>query len=136
MVCTLQTTCVNTNCIPSPRLAPVYPVMVEEVSVELHHLHVENGEILEDNSKEILATPTPLSESHAFAARASSSAPPMPCNTPSNPWTGGTSGSLLGSYIVPTDQPGYFVHNLSYSCAPEKTSRSVTHPKLLQAKHT
>jgi hypothetical protein len=46
--------------------------------VELHHLHVENGVILEDSSEEILATPTPLSESHAFAAGASSSAPPLP----------------------------------------------------------
>jgi hypothetical protein len=46
--------------------------------VDLHHLHVENGVILEDSSKEILATPTPLSESLAFAAGASSSAPPAP----------------------------------------------------------
>jgi hypothetical protein len=105
MVCTLQTTCVNTNCIPSPRLAPVYPVMVEEVSVELHHLHVENGEILEDNSKEILATPTPLSESHAFAARASSSAPPMPCNTPSNPWIGSTYSRQLARIIYCPHRP-------------------------------
>jgi hypothetical protein len=33
-----------------------------------------------------------------------------------------TPGSSLGSYIVLTDQP-------------EKASQSVTHPKLLQAKH-
>jgi hypothetical protein len=46
--------------------------------VELHHLQVRNGVILEDSSEEILATPTPLSESHAFAAGASSSAPPVP----------------------------------------------------------
>jgi hypothetical protein len=52
--------------------------VVEEVPVELHHLHVENGVILEDNSEEILATPTPLSESHAFAARTSSLALPVP----------------------------------------------------------
>jgi hypothetical protein len=32
---------------------------------------------LEDNSEEILATPTPLSESHAFIAGASSSVPPI-----------------------------------------------------------
>jgi hypothetical protein len=43
--------------------------------MDLHQLHVENGVILEDISEEILATPTPLSESQAFAAEASSSAP-------------------------------------------------------------
>ena len=43
-----------------------------------HHLHVGNGVILEDSSEEILATHTPLSESHAFAAGASSSVPPVP----------------------------------------------------------
>jgi hypothetical protein len=68
---------VNTNSFPTPRQAPVYPVVVEEVPVELHHLHVENGVILEDNSEEILATPTSLSESHAFAAGTSSSALPV-----------------------------------------------------------
>jgi hypothetical protein len=46
--------------------------------MELHHLHVGNGVILEDSSEDILATPTPLSESHAFATGASSSAPPVP----------------------------------------------------------
>ena len=46
--------------------------------MELHHLHVENGVILEDSSEEILATPTPLLDSHAFASRASSSAPLVP----------------------------------------------------------
>jgi hypothetical protein len=36
------------------------------------------------------------------------------CNTPSNPWTGGTySCSSLGSYIVPTGQPKSFVRTLS-----------------------
>jgi hypothetical protein len=68
---------VNTNNIPPPRQALVYPLVVEEVPVKLHHLHVENGVILEDSLEEILATPTLLSESHAFAARASSSAPPV-----------------------------------------------------------
>jgi hypothetical protein len=53
-------------------------VVVEEVPMDLHHLHVENGVILEDNSEEIMATPTLLSESQAFAAGASSSAPPAP----------------------------------------------------------
>jgi hypothetical protein len=53
-------------------------VVVEEVPMDLHHLHVENGVILEDNSEEILAIPTLLSESQAFAAGASSSAPPAP----------------------------------------------------------
>jgi hypothetical protein len=46
--------------------------------MDLHHLRVENGVILEDNSEEILATPTPLSESQAFAVGASSSASPAP----------------------------------------------------------
>jgi hypothetical protein len=76
MVHTIQTTRVNTNYISPPRRAPVYPVVVEEVPVDLHNLRVENGIILEDNSEEILATPTPLSLSLAFAAGASSSAPP------------------------------------------------------------
>jgi hypothetical protein len=74
MVRSIQTTHVNTNYIPPPRRAPVYPVVVEKVHVDLHHLHVENGVILEDSSEEILATPTPLSESQAFAARASAQA--------------------------------------------------------------
>jgi hypothetical protein len=78
MVRTLQTTRVNTNYIPLPQQTSVYPVVVVEVPVELHHLCVENGVILEDNSEEILATPTPLSESHAFATGASSSALPVP----------------------------------------------------------
>jgi hypothetical protein len=68
----------NTNCIPPPQQAPFYPVVVEEVPLELHHLHVRNGVILEDSSEEILATPTSLSEFHAFVAGASSSAPPVP----------------------------------------------------------
>jgi hypothetical protein len=78
MVRTVQTTRLNTNYIPPPRQAPIYLVVVEEVPVDLHHLRVENGVILEDSSEEILATPTPLSESQAFAAGASSSAPPTP----------------------------------------------------------
>jgi hypothetical protein len=78
MVRTLQTTRMNTNSIPPPRQAPVYLVVVEEVLVELHHLHVENRVILEDSSEEILVTPTPLLESHVFAVGASSSAPPVP----------------------------------------------------------
>jgi hypothetical protein len=77
MVRTIQTTCVNTNYIPPLRQAPVYPVVVEEVPMVLHHLRVENGVILEDSSEEILATHTPLLESHAFATRASSSVPPV-----------------------------------------------------------
>jgi hypothetical protein len=51
MVRTLQTTRVNTNSIPPPTQASVYPVVVEEVLVELDHLHVENGVILEDSSE-------------------------------------------------------------------------------------
>jgi hypothetical protein len=60
---TIQTTCVNTNYIPPPRQAPIYPGVVEEVPVDLHQLHVENGVILEDSSEEILAIATLLSES-------------------------------------------------------------------------
>jgi hypothetical protein len=52
--------------------------VVEEVPMELHHLSVRNGVILEDCSKEILATPTLLSESNAFTAGASSLVPPIP----------------------------------------------------------
>jgi hypothetical protein len=87
MVHTLQTTRVNTKSIPPPRQALFYLVVVEEVPVELYHLHVENGVTLEDNSDEILATPTLLSKSHAFAAGASSSAPPVPA--PQAPAPGG-----------------------------------------------
>jgi hypothetical protein len=78
MVRTIQTTLVNTNYIPPPRQAPVYPVVVEEVLVDLHQLCVENGVILKENLEAILATPTPLPGSQDFAARASSSAPPAP----------------------------------------------------------
>jgi hypothetical protein len=78
MVHTLLTTRVNTNRIPPPQLAPSYPVVAEEIPVELHHLSIRNDVILEDSSEEILAIPTPLLESHAFAAGASSSAPPVP----------------------------------------------------------
>jgi hypothetical protein len=46
MVRTIQTTRVNTNYIPPPRQAPVYPVVVEEVPVDLNHLRLENGVIL------------------------------------------------------------------------------------------
>jgi hypothetical protein len=63
---------------PSATQAPVNPVVIEEVPVDLHHLHVENGVVLEDNSKEFLPKSTPLAESLAFAAGASSSAPPAP----------------------------------------------------------
>jgi hypothetical protein len=73
MVCTLQTTQVNTNYAPLPRQIPVYPVVVEEVPVDLPHIRVEHGVILEDSSEELLSTPTPLAESLAFAARSSTS---------------------------------------------------------------
>jgi hypothetical protein len=46
-----------------------------------------------------------------------------------------TPSNSLGSYIVPTDQHGSFVRTLSTLMRTEKSSRSVTHPKLLQAKH-
>jgi hypothetical protein len=78
MVRTLQTTRVNTNYAPLPRQIPVYPVVVEEVLVDLPHIRVENGVILEDSSEEQLPTPTPLVESLAFAARSSTSALPTP----------------------------------------------------------
>jgi hypothetical protein len=78
MVRTIQTTRVNTNYIPLPRQAPVYPVVVEEVPMDLPHLHVENGVVLEYSLEEILPTPIPLVESLAFAAGTSSSALPTP----------------------------------------------------------
>jgi hypothetical protein len=53
-------------------------VVVEEVPVDLPHIRVEHGVILEDSSKEQLSMPTPLAESLAFAARSSTSAPPAP----------------------------------------------------------
>jgi hypothetical protein len=76
MVRTLQTTRVNTSYAPPPRQIPVYPVIVEEVPVDLPHIRVEHGVILEDGSEELLPTPTPLAESLAFAARSSTSASP------------------------------------------------------------
>jgi ribosomal protein L12E/L44/L45/RPP1/RPP2 len=85
MVRTIQTTRVNTNYIPPPRQTSVYPMLVEEVPVDLHQLCVENGVILQDNLEEILVMPTPLSESQAFAAGASSSAPPAPAAQASTP---------------------------------------------------
>jgi hypothetical protein len=78
MVCTIQTTRINTNYIPPPRQVPVYPVVVEEIPVDLPRIRVENGVILEDSSEEFLPTPTPLAESLAFAAGSSVSAPPAP----------------------------------------------------------
>jgi hypothetical protein len=45
--------------------------------MELHHLQVRNGVILEDSSEDILATPTLLLESNAFAVGDSSLAPPV-----------------------------------------------------------
>jgi ribosomal protein L12E/L44/L45/RPP1/RPP2 len=89
MVRSIQTTHVNTNYIPPPRRAPVYPVVVEKVHVNLHHLRVENGVILEDSSEEILVTPTPLSESQAFAARASAQAPALGGDDPDDSGDGG-----------------------------------------------
>jgi hypothetical protein len=46
--------------------------------MDLPHIRVEHGVILEDSSEELLPTPTPLVESLAFAARSSTSAPPTP----------------------------------------------------------
>jgi hypothetical protein len=78
MVRTLQTTQVNTSYAPPPRQIPVYPMVVEEVPVDLPRIRVEHGVILEDNSEELLSTPTPLAKSLAFTARSSTSAPPAP----------------------------------------------------------
>ena len=78
MVRTLQTTRVNTSYAPLPRHIPVYPVVVEEVPVDLPHIRVENVVILEDSLEEQLPTPTPLAESLAFAARSSTLALPAP----------------------------------------------------------
>jgi hypothetical protein len=78
MVRTIQITRINTNHIPLPRQVPVYPVVVEEIPMDLPRIRVENGVILEDSSEEFLPTPTPLAESLAFAAGSSASAPPAP----------------------------------------------------------
>jgi hypothetical protein len=78
MVRTLQTTRVNTNYAPPPRQVPVYPMVVEEIPMDLPRIRVERGVILEDSSEELLPTPTPLAESLAFAARSSASASPAP----------------------------------------------------------
>jgi hypothetical protein len=78
MVRTLQTTRVNTSYAPQPRQIPVYPVVVEEVPVDLSHIRVENVVILEDSSEEQLPTPTPLAESLAFVAGSSTLAPLAP----------------------------------------------------------
>jgi hypothetical protein len=78
MVRTIQTTRINTNFIPLPRQVPVYPVVVEEIPVDLPRIRVEHGVILEDSSEEFLPTPTLLAESLAFAAGSSASAPPTP----------------------------------------------------------
>jgi hypothetical protein len=53
-------------------------MVVEEIPVDLPRIRVERGVILEDSSKELLPTPTPLAESLAFAARSSTSPPPTP----------------------------------------------------------
>jgi hypothetical protein len=78
MVRTIQTTPVNTTYAPPPRQIPVYLVVVEEVPVDLPHIRVENGVIMEDSSEEQLSTPTPRAESLTFAARSSTSALPAP----------------------------------------------------------
>jgi hypothetical protein len=78
MVRTIQTTRTNTNYIPPPWQVPVYPVVDEEIPVDLPCIHVENGVILEDNSEEFLPTPTLLAESLAFADGSSTLAPPAP----------------------------------------------------------
>eukprot|EP00267_Zea_mays_P054421 XP_020407660.1 uncharacterized protein LOC109945731 [Zea mays] len=76
MVRTIQTTRINTNYIPPPRQVPVYPVVVEEIPVDLPRIRVENRVILDDSPEEFLPTPTPLAESLAFVAGSSASASP------------------------------------------------------------
>jgi hypothetical protein len=78
MVRTIQTTRINTNYIPLPWQVLVYPVVVEEIPMDLPRIRVENRVILEDSSEEFLPTPTPLAESLAFAAGSPASAPPAP----------------------------------------------------------
>jgi hypothetical protein len=78
MVRTIQTTRINTNYIPPPRQVPVYPVVVEEIPVDLPRIRVENEVILKDSSEEFLPTPTTLAELLAFVAGSSASAPPAP----------------------------------------------------------
>jgi hypothetical protein len=78
MVRTIQTTRINTNYISPPRQVHVYPMVVEEIPVDLPHIRVENRVILEDSMEEFLPTPTPLVELLAFAAGSSASAPPAP----------------------------------------------------------
>jgi hypothetical protein len=78
MVRTLQTSRVNTNYAPPPWQVHVYPVVVKEIPVDLPHIRVEHGVILEDSSEELLPMPTSLAESLAFAAGSSASAPPAP----------------------------------------------------------
>jgi hypothetical protein len=78
MVRTIQTTRINTNYIPPPWQVSVYPVVVEEIPMDLPHIHVENGVILADSSKEFLPMPTPLVESLAYTAGSSASAPLAP----------------------------------------------------------
>jgi hypothetical protein len=78
MLRTLQTTRVNTSYAPPPRQIPVYQVVIEEVPVDLPHIRVEHGVILEDSSEDLLPMPTPLVESLAFTARSSTSTPPTP----------------------------------------------------------
>jgi hypothetical protein len=59
------------------------------------------------------------------------------CNTQSSPWTRGTYS--INCPHGPTRSPRTNKSLLSglcpHSCTPEKTFQSVTHPKLLQAKH-
>jgi hypothetical protein len=60
------------------------------------------------------------------------------CNTPSNPWTDGTYSWQLSRIIYCPHKPTrvFCAHFVLTHAHPRKTSRSITHPKLLQAKHT
>jgi hypothetical protein len=63
MVFTLQTTRVNTNYAPPPRQVPIYPVVVEEIPVDLPRIRVEQGVILRTARKNFCLRP-PRRQSH------------------------------------------------------------------------
>jgi hypothetical protein len=58
MVCTLLTSRVGTIRVPPSQLALPSPIIKEEHPEEQHHLVEEDGRIMEDNSEEVLVTPT------------------------------------------------------------------------------
>lgn len=77
MLHTLLTSRTGTLRVPPPQMAPPSPLIEEEDPGELHLLIEDNGVIVEDNSEEVLVTPTHSPVPHAFGAGASSSTPPV-----------------------------------------------------------